>query len=331
MLYLTTRNKHDAYTVHHALHKDTAPDGGLFLPFQVPCFSTEEIEKWKESSFRDCVAQVLNLFFPCKLTGWDVEFAVGRHPVRLKSLGGRILAGELWHNGHEDYLWLENALARRLGVESDTPSSWVRIAIRIAALAGLFGKLLREGYADCTQPVDLAVNIGDFSVPVAAWYLRRMGFPVGNIICACGENSGVWELMHQGQIRGEQAGAVPELERLVSGVLGCEEACRFASAVKDAGIYALKPGMTGALREGFCPFVVSQNRGRSLISGVYRTGGYVMERNAALAYGALQDYRARQSQGRCTLLIADRSPVRDMQSVCQTLGMTPSELRKNTL
>ena len=331
MLYLTTRNKHDAYTVHHALHEDTAPDGGRFLPFQVPFISPEEMGNLKDLSFRECVAKVLNLFFPCKLTGWDIEFAVGRHPARLKNVGGRVVVGELWHNSQEDYLWLENALARRLGAQEENLSSWVRLAIRIAVLAGIFGKLIREEYTDGTQPVDLAVNAGDFSVPVAAWYLRRMGFPVGNIICACGENSGIWELMHQGQIRGDVAGAMPELERLISGVLGFEQANQFASAVKTGGIYALRPGMAAALREGFSPFVVSQNRGHSLISGVYRTSGYVMGRDTAPAYGALQDYRARQSQGRCTLLIADRSPVRDMQSVCQTLGMTPSELRKNLL
>lgn len=329
MLYLTTRNKHDAYTVHHALHKDTAPDGGRFLPFQIPSFTQKEVLALKDSGFRDCVAQTLNLFFPCKLTGWDVEFAVGRHPVKLKSLGSRVLAGELWHNGQEDYLWLENALARRLGSESALPPSWVRIAIRIAVLAGLFGKLLREGYTDGTQPVDLSLNGGDFTTLMAAWYLRRMGFPVGNIICACEESSGVWMLLHQGQLRREAATATPELERLISAVLGSEEACRFASVLNDGGVYALKPGQASHLREGFAPFVVSANRGRNLISGVYRTCGYVMGPDTAPSYGALQDYRARQSQGRCTLLLADRSPVRDMQSVCQTLGMTPSELRKN--
>lgn len=43
MLYVTTRNRFDTYTVQWAVTHDTASDGGLFVPMQWPVFSKEEL------------------------------------------------------------------------------------------------------------------------------------------------------------------------------------------------------------------------------------------------------------------------------------------------
>ena len=98
MLYVTTRNNRDAYTAQRVLRKNRGPDGGLYVPFREPVFSREEIDALKEKSFHQCVAEVLNRLFNTKLTRWDVEFCVGRYPVRLVNLPQRIIAGECWHN-----------------------------------------------------------------------------------------------------------------------------------------------------------------------------------------------------------------------------------------
>ena len=98
MLYVTTRNNRDAYTAQRVLRENRGPDGGLYVPFREPVFSREEIDALKEKSFHQCVAEVLNRLFNTKLTRWDVEFCVGRYPVRLVNLPQRIIAGECWHN-----------------------------------------------------------------------------------------------------------------------------------------------------------------------------------------------------------------------------------------
>ena len=48
MLYVTTRNKSDAHTAHNTLIQDRGPEGGLFVPFQLPKLSPEEIHSLKE-------------------------------------------------------------------------------------------------------------------------------------------------------------------------------------------------------------------------------------------------------------------------------------------
>ena len=111
---MTTRNNRDAYTAQRVLRENRGPDGGLYVPFREPVFSREEIDALKEKSFHQCVAEVLNRLFNTKLTRWDVEFCVGRYPVRLVNLPQRIIAGECWHNPEWTLDHLVHILAEQL-------------------------------------------------------------------------------------------------------------------------------------------------------------------------------------------------------------------------
>ncbi|MBR0319604.1 MAG: hypothetical protein IIX10_00985, partial [Clostridia bacterium] len=58
-------------------------------------FSQEEINLLYGMSFNRRVAEVLNRFFHTKLTGWDIDFCIGRYPVRMEQLAHRIFMAEL--------------------------------------------------------------------------------------------------------------------------------------------------------------------------------------------------------------------------------------------
>ena len=63
MLYVTTRNNRDPFTAYRAMREGRGPDGGFFLPFRHPMFSSEEINALAEKTFGQCVAEVLNRLF----------------------------------------------------------------------------------------------------------------------------------------------------------------------------------------------------------------------------------------------------------------------------
>jgi len=145
MLYVTTRDKFDTYTVHRANQSDRGPDGGLYLPFRLPILGKEELLALKEQTLCQSVAQILNLFFGTQLTAWDVELAGGKNPVKLVPMSHRILLAETWHNHDLDFAQMECRLAGRICGKEDgaqKPTSWLDIAIRIAVLFGIYGELL---------------------------------------------------------------------------------------------------------------------------------------------------------------------------------------------
>ena len=204
MLYVTTRVNQDAYTAGRALSENRGPEGGFFVPMRMPHFEAYQIAELSEKSFSQNAADVLNLLFGTKLDGWAVEFGIGRYPVKLVPLNGKVAVAELWHNP----VWRFERLA--CGIEkairqsdqiSKPPSDWLMIASRIAVLVGIFGQLMQNGTVGKNQPVDVAVSSGDLSALMAIWYARSWGLPIGNIVCCCNENTELWNLFHKGELR----------------------------------------------------------------------------------------------------------------------------------
>ena len=267
------------------------------------------------------------MFYATHLSGREVEFSVGRYPVKLCGMGQRVLVAQLWRNLDGSYEKMEQRLAQKIRPEGPM-TSWLRISIRIAVLFGVFGEILRSGEADEAHPVDVALPAGDFSVNMAVWYARQMGLPIGRIICCCGSNSAVWDLLNLGQMRTGGPEASFELERLIHARLGYEEARRFNQAVRDGGIYSLAPENAALLRQGMFSAVVSNDRRDNTISNVYRTNAYLLEPDAAGAYSALMDHRAKSGDNRRALLLEDRSPGDCQSQITAAMGITPAELEQ---
>lgn len=342
MLYVTTRNKNDAHTAHKTLSVDRAPDGGMFVPYQLPVLNAQELEELKDKSFGQCVAYILNLFFSARLDNWDVDFAIGRSPVKLIPMSHKIVVAETWHNADLDFARMVRNLASRIQGAEDThgvPSNWAWIVIRIAALFGIYSELCKSGFSDSKSVFDVAVTAGDFSSPMAVWYAREMGLPIGTIICSCNENGGAWDLLHHGEIRTD-AVAIPTntpdsdvgvpsgLERLIYHRLGVEESAKFARICQEGRVYSPGEERLQSLRAGLYAAVVSQKRMESVIYNIYRTNTYLLDPYSALAYGGLQDFRATAGESRTALLITERSPLCSAATVAKVMGVTVQELKE---
>ena len=335
MLYLTTRSSRDAYTAQRALRESRGPDGGMYLPFRGPSFAPEDWKKLSAMPFGQRVAEILNRLFQMRLTCWDVDVCIGRNPVNIESLGHRTLVAELWHNPGQSYDYLARELAEQLLNESSCQSGWLPIALRIAMLFGIYGQLP----GDSLEPVDISVISGDFAAPISAYYARAWGLPIGNIVCCCNENSGLWELLRHGQLRTDTVSvrtilpeadvAVPEnLERLVYEAGGTDEVERYLEVCRRGGAYAPSDPVLAKMNRGLSVSVVSSSRISQTISSVYRTHRYVLSPGSALSYAGLMDYRAKAGQARNALILAEKSPALDAERTAAALNISRQELNE---
>ena len=342
MLYVTTRNNRDAYTARRALCENRGPDGGFYVPFREPAFTQEEIASLKDKSFNRCVADLLNVLFGTRLTAYDIDFAIGRYAVRLDALGQKVIVAECWHNLESDFARIVKNLTALLRGDGDTeaiPGSWAEISIRIAVLFGIFGELMRGGIVDESGKVDISVVSGGFSAPISAWYAKRWGLPIGNILCCCNDNGNLWDFICHGQLRTNDVAvttSTPEadivipsgLERLIFGSCGVEETSRFLDCVRKGSTYYLDDALLRRLRQGIYVTVTSGHRVLSTIPRIFSTHQYILSPYSALAYAGLQDYRARTGESRTALLLAEKSPIRDAQTVADALGITDETLKR---
>lgn len=340
MLYVTTRSNSDPQTAHRALTELRAEDGGFFLPLTLPVFSRAEIGALKEKTFGQAVADILNLFFSTHLTGWDVEFCIGRYPVRLVPMSHRIVLTETWHNPDWDFSRnIRELTAQISGGETEKPGEWAVIAVRIAVLFGIFAELMRMEDVSARAPVDISVPSGDFSAAMAAVYGKAMGLPIANIVVCCNENSSAWDLVYKGELRTGSVAArtcLPDCDRILpTGLERFLYACGGTQAVEDylararvGGVYFPDEETTARMRQTLQVTVISGKRVLSSIPNIYQTTGKVLGPYTALTWCGLMDYRARVGESRLSLVFSDRSPQSDLEVVASAMGMEPEELNK---
>ena len=333
MLYISSRSKTDSFTAHRALHNETAPDGGVFVPFHLPVLDADFMQQLRGQSFCKTVSDILNLFFSCGISEWDVECSIGRTPVRVLEMSHRLLAAEMWHNPEGNYQHIEKNIFNKLTGGAGEPTKWAKIAIRVAFLFGIYGSVLDERI----ESFDTSVACGDFTQPMAAWYARKMGLPIGTIICACNENSGPWDLICRGELNTGASTVKTQvpllddacpigLERIVFETLGQDAVKELAEKCAKKSTFRVDAESLPLLNEGLTSAVVGDSRIGSILSSVYRTNRYIADHYAAIPYGAIQDYRARSGESKLTLFFADNSPVLQADKIASLIGLSSKEL-----
>lgn len=329
MLYVSTRNGSETHTARTALTQVRAADGGFYVPVHS---GTELAEGIAGRRFGENVARVLNQLFDIRLSEHDVRLAAGRNPVRVQALANRILMGELWHNLEEDYNCLVRNLTQLICRDACIQSGcWTRIGVGIGVMFGIFGDLMGKGMASEENKVDVSLVSGDFSLAMSAWYGRSWGLPIGNIVCCCNENSAVWNLITHGAFRTDGISfhtltpdadiCVPDsLERLIYECGGLRETERYVERVRKGETYYPDDLSLRSLRRGLYVSVVNTPRMMDIIPNAYTTHGYVLSPYSALAYGGLLDYRAVSGESRRSLILAEKSPSVDRDTVSKALG-----------
>ena len=327
MLYVTTRSNCETYTAAKTLTVDTAADGGMFVPFQIPSLSLDTLRGMSQEGV---IAAVLGLFFRNKPTEDAVLSCLGGTPFQLQNIDRKITVAQLWNNRRRSFDKIEYALYGKLCLEVPPcayVTQWAKIAIRIAVLTAL---LATEG-----REVDIAVNAGDFLTPMAAYYCKEMGLPVGKILCVTNENSSLWDFFTHGELNcsaAPQPTSLPaldvelphQLERLIFAVSGLHSAKEFAVCAEQGKTYKCEDVYETAV--DFAVSVVSAQRVPSVIHRIYRTNGCVLDIYSALTFGGLQDYRATGGDIRQTLILSDYSPMEHRGAVAAALGVPEFKL-----
>ena len=340
MLYATTRSKVATYTAQRALKEDRAPDGGLYVPTKLPYYNTEELNALLKEPAGEIVARILNEFFGSKLGRLDVEFAVGKRIFGMASISHRIVIGELWRNAESGFDGLCRRLTERISAEFgvEQPGMWMRIACRIAIVFGMFARMRLNGVISHTELVDAAALTGNFEGPYALWAARKMGLPIGEIICCCNDNNGVWDLINRGQMKLNAKVTetstpkcdivVPEaLELLIHARLEWDDAEEFVELAKKGGTYFLGAEEHRHFREGISASVIGDKRIRLAMPNLHRTNGYILCPYSALVYTGLMDYRSRPGPRRAALMLTDYDPRECSDTVIRALAISDQELR----
>lgn len=148
MLYVTTLDRTVTYTAQATLERATGPEGGLFVPMTLPQYDRKGLAAVLALPFWDCVASILNQFFPLRLQGSSLQGTEGvlPEPVYIRY---KIAVAELWDRKTGSFQGLRSDLCDRLGSKLRSRGNWPlwRWTLRCC----LASTALRAGPAGCEE------------------------------------------------------------------------------------------------------------------------------------------------------------------------------------
>ena len=222
------------------------------------------------------------------------------------------------------------ALAQRGEKLSSANSiNWGRLAPQIAYYYYAYCKMVENDEIRMGETVDFCVPTGNFGDILAGWYAKRMGLPVGKLICASNENDVLTQFLSQGEYNANRPfhkTQSPSMDILVSSNLerllfhvtqDAGQVAQWMDELARTGRYRVPDDVLRAIREDFACASVTAPQAAGEIRRVFESEGYLMDPHTAVASVAAN--RCAREETPCVVL-STASPYKFPASVLHALG-----------
>jgi len=177
------------------------------------------------------------------------------------------------------------------------------------------------------------VPTGNFGNILAAWYAKRMGLPIGRLICASNRNRVLADFFGERRYDRNRRFYKTEspsmdilvssnLERLVFHATG-EDPLRTASLMRELsekGSYSLSSSEAESLSD-FRGGWADESAAAASARRLFEESGYIVDPHTAVATAVLDAMRAESGESRPTLVTATASPFKFPASVARAIGI----------
>ena len=217
---------------------------------------------------------------------------------------------------------------RGIRLSSANSINWGRLVPQIVYYFYTYFRLAADGAVAWGDPVDFCVPTGNFGDILAGYYAKRMGLPVGRLVCASNENNVLTDFIRTGTYdarRDFHKTASPSmdilissnLERLLYHVSGSTE--KVAGWMKDLaaqGHYTVDAATLAAIQESFACGCADDAQGAGEIRERFEQDGYLCDTHTAVAFRVAEECRSAAPM----VVLSTASPFKFPRDVLEALG-----------
>ena len=212
--------------------------------------------------------------------------------------------------------------------------NWGRVLPQIVYYVSSYCDLLASGAIEEGQTVNVCVPTGNFGNILSGFYAKKMGVPIGRLICASNENNVLTDFIRTGTYdrnRPFYQTASPSMDILISSNLerllyllsGSDEEVRgYMQALAGTGRYTVSERVFRAVQAEFSCGFCTDAQGAQTIGKTFREKNYLLDTHTAVACTVLEGYRAETGDGTLTVVESTASPFKFCTSVLDALGVT---------
>ncbi len=210
--------------------------------------------------------------------------------------------------------------------------NWGRILPQVVYYVSAYCDLLRDGKIAMGDKVNYCVPTGNFGNILAAYYAKKMGIPVGKLICASNCNDVLTEFIRTGvynRNRPFHTTMSPSMDILISSNLermlfelsGCndEEVRGYMKKLVEEGGYTVSDSIRTQMQDLFWGGFCNEEETEKTIGEYYKTG-YLIDTHTAVAANVLAQYRAETGDDAVTVFVSTASPYKFCDHVLRAIG-----------
>ena len=228
----------------------------------------------------------------------------------------------------------EEIAAQGCALSSANSINWGRLVPQIVYYFSAYSDAVAAGRIKAGDEINFAVPTGNFGDILAGYYAKRMGLPVGKLVCASNENNVLTDFLTTGTYTAKREFfkttspsmdilVSSNLERLLYHVTGSDaEVAGLMKSLNETGSYTVRPETLAAIQETFSCGWSSEAEVAGEIRSRYEKDGYLCDTHTAVAFHVAAQ---KKRQGVPMVVLSTASPFKFPRSVLEALGRTAPE------
>ena len=207
-----------------------------------------------------------------------------------------------------------------------------RLAPQAAYYFKSYVDLVLTGEIALGDEVNFVVPTGNFGDILAGEFARRMGLPVAKLVCASNANNVLTDFIRTGcydRRREFRKTNSPSMDILVSSnlerylLLASEGDFELVNGLmrelKECGVYNVPASLIETMHLHFAAYSASDEQAIETIGRIWREHGYLMDTHTAVAWSAMEQFRAQCDNGCATVVLSTASPYKFSKDVLSAL------------
>ncbi len=211
--------------------------------------------------------------------------------------------------------------------------NWGRLVPQIVYYISAYCDMVKEGIIALGEHIDVCVPTGNFGNIFACYLAKRMGLPVGRLICASNENDVLTQFLKEGvydRNRVFHTTMSPSmdilissnLERLLFSELGAEKTAMYMTQLSENGRYELTDEDFAKVSAHFVGYSASEKDTANIIKRVYKEENCLIDTHTAVAFHATSEYTDANKAERKILTVSTASAYKFAEDVYTSLTDT---------
>ena len=235
-----------------------------------------------------------------------------------------------------DHSFAEQLDSRGFFLSSANSINWGRLVPQVVYYFSAYCDMVNAGRIALGDILDFCVPTGNFGNILAGWFAKKMGLPVGKLVCASNDNNvltdflatGVYDRNRPFYLTGSPSMDIlvsSNLERLLYCVTGdAGRTAGWMKALGEAGRYDVGQTVLDVIRNDFVGGCCTDAQSREEIARMWRSG-YLMDTHTAVASRVLKDHRDRTGDTVPCVIVSTASPYKFGGTVLDALGVRTEE------